>query len=384
MAAPIRTTAELASFCEEQATSAYIAVDTEFVRESTYYPQLCLIQVAGDHGEAAIDALAPGIDLSPFFALLEDERLLKVFHAGRQDLEIFYHLSGRVPHPVFDTQVAAMVLGFGDQVGYDVLIRKTLGEVIDKSSRFTDWAQRPLSDRQISYAMNDVIYLRPAYEILAKDLSEKERAAWLTEEMEVLTAESTYRADPEDAWRRLKARGLKPRHVAVLQKVAAWREREAQRRNTVRNRVLRDDTVLDIAGSAPRDANALGRIRGFPKSQIERGFGDAVLSAVEEAFEIPNDALPRPKRREAPAPGVGPLSDLLKVLLKARCEQAGVAPRMVANSDDIERIAAEDEPDVDALKGWRREIFGEDALRLKDGKLALAVGKNGVTVSEIT
>lgn len=353
------------------------------MRESTYYPQLCLIQVAGDTGEAAIDALAPGIDLSPFFALLNDERLLKVFHAGRQDLEIFYHLAGRVPHPVFDTQVAAMVLGFGDQVGYDVLVRKTLGEVIDKSSRFTDWAQRPLSDRQISYAMNDVIYLRPVYEMLAKDLEEKQRAAWLTEEMEVLTAESTYRADPEDAWKRLKARGLKPRNMAVLQKVAAWREEEAQRRNTVRNRVLRDDTVLDVAGSAPRDSKALGRIRGFPKSQIDRNFGASVLAAVEAAFEIPNDALPKPKKREAPAPGVGPISDLLKVLLKARCEQAGVAPRMVANADDIERIAADADPDIDALKGWRREIFGEDALRLKQGKLALAVGGDTITVTEI-
>ncbi len=380
---PITETDALAQFCQAQADSRFLAIDTEFVRESTYYPQLCLIQVAGDTGAAAIDALAEGLDLAPFFDLLAKEDLPKVFHAGRQDLEIFYNLSGRVPHPVFDTQVAAMVLGFGDQVGYDVLVRKVEGVQIDKSSRFTDWSQRPLTDRQITYAMADVIHLRPVYESLSKRLEDAQRAHWLIEEMAVLTAERTYRADPSEAWRRLKARGLKPRALAVLREIAAWREAEAQRRDTVRNRVLRDDTLLDIAGSAPRDAKALGRIRGFPKGQIDGRIGTGVLQAVQRAFEIPDKDLPKSRRREAPPPGAGPIGDLLKVLLKARCEEAGVASRLVANGEEIEKLAAEDNPDSPVLHGWRRELFGEDALRLKRGELTMSVRDGAVVVDAL-
>ncbi|RVU38499.1 ribonuclease D [Hwanghaeella grinnelliae] len=381
---PITTTDALAAFCDSQADSSYITVDTEFVRESTYYPQLCLVQVAGESDAAAIDTLAEGLDLEPLFALLRKPDLLKVFHAARQDLEIFYTLMGAVPAPVFDTQVAAMVLGFGDQVGYEVLVNKILGHSLDKSSRFTDWSRRPLTDRQIDYAMADVDHLRPIYEELQGRLDENGRAHWLTEEMKILTAEDTYRNDPDTAWKRLKARGLKPRALAVLHKVAAWREREAQRRNTPRNRVVRDDTVLDIAGSMPTTADDLRRIRGLGKNIPDGRIGQEILAAVKEAVDIPREDLPKVKRREQPPPGVAPTMELLKVLLKAKCDQEGIASRLIATADDLEKLAMDDEADVQALKGWRRELFGEDALNLKHGRLALTVGKSSVKIMPVS
>lgn len=381
---PITTTDALAAFCSSQADSSYITVDTEFVRESTYYPQLCLVQVAGESDAAAIDTLAEGLDLEPLFALLRKPDLLKVFHAARQDLEIFYTMMGAVPAPVFDTQVAAMVLGFGDQVGYEVLVNKILGHSLDKSSRFTDWSRRPLTDRQIDYAMADVDHLRPIYEELQGRLDENGRAHWLREEMRILTAEDTYRNDPDVAWKRLKARGLKPRALAVLQKVAAWREREAQRRNTPRNRVVRDDTVLDIAGSMPSTADDLRRIRGLGKNIPDGRTGQEILAAVKEAIDIPREDLPKAKRREQPPPGVAPTMELLKVLLKAKCDQEGIASRLIATADDLEKLAMDDEADVQALKGWRRELFGEDALNLKHGRLALTVGKNAVKIMPVS
>jgi ribonuclease D len=381
---PITTTDALAAFCSSQADSSYITVDTEFVRESTYYPQLCLVQVAGESDAAAIDTLAEGLDLEPLFALLRKPDLLKVFHAARQDLEIFYTMMGAVPAPVFDTQVAAMVLGFGDQVGYEVLVNKILGHSLDKSSRFTDWSRRPLTDRQIDYAMADVDHLRPIYEELQGRLDENGRAHWLTEEMRILTAEDTYRNDPDVAWKRLKARGLKPRALAVLQKVAAWREREAQRRNTPRNRVVRDDTVLDIAGSMPSTADDLRRIRGLGKNIPDGRTGQEILAAVKEAVDIPREDLPKMKRREQPPPGVAPTMELLKVLLKAKCDQEGIASRLIATADDLEKLAMDDEADVQALKGWRRELFGEDALNLKHGRLALTVGTNAVKIMPVS
>ena len=380
---PITATDALAAFCESQSDSSFLTVDTEFVRESTYYPQLCLIQVAGDTDSAAIDALAPGLDLAPFLALLDDPDIPKVFHAARQDLEIFYTLAGKVPAPVFDTQVAAMVLGFGDQVGYEVLVNKVLGESLDKSSRFTDWSRRPLTDRQIRYAMADVIHLRPIYEELSRRLGENGRAHWLSEEMQVLTAEDTYRNAPEDAWRRVKARGLRPRPMAVLQAVAAWREREAQRRNMPRNRIVRDDTLLDIAGSMPQSAADLARIRGVNKGLPDSRAGSEILAAVAEAMAIPKEDLPVQKRREAPPPGVGPTAELLKVLLKARCDTLGIAPRLIANSDELEKLAIDDNADVPSLKGWRRELFGNDALALKHGKLALKIEGNAIDVMKL-
>jgi len=380
---PITETDALHAFCESQKDSAFLTVDTEFVRESTYYPQLCLVQVAGDTGAAAIDTLADGLDLSPLFDLLKAPDLMKVFHAARQDLEIFYTLTGAVPAPVFDTQVAAMVLGFGDQVGYEVLVNKVLGQSLDKSSRFTDWSHRPLTDRQLRYAMADVVHLRPIYEELSRRLGENGRAHWLTEEMQVLTAEGTYRNEPEDAWRRLKARGMRPRPLAVLKQVAAWREREAQRRNTPRNRVIRDDTLLDIAGSMPSESKDLKRIRGLGKNVPDSRMGTDILKAVAEAMAIPKEDLPVHKRREAPPPGVGPTTELLKVLLKARCDRLGIAPRLIANSDELEKLAMDDDADIPSLKGWRRELFGNDALALKHGRLALTIAENAVDVMRL-
>lgn len=380
---PITTTEALRAFCDSQADSAYLTVDTEFVRESTYYPRLCLVQVAGDTDAAAIDTVADGIDLSPLFELLEKPNLLKVFHAARQDLEIFYTLTGKVPAPVFDTQVAAMVLGFGDQVGYEVLVNKVLGQSLDKSSRFTDWSKRPLTERQIQYAMADVVHLRPIYEELNGRLEENGRAHWLSEEMQVLTSDSTYRNEPDDAWRRIKARGLRPRPLAVLQKVAAWREREAQKRDTPRNRVIRDDTLLDIAGSMPTEPKDLARIRGIGKNVPDSRIGADLLKSVQEALAIPKEDLPVQKRREAPPPGVGPTTELLKVLLKARCDKLGIAPRLIANSDELEKLAIDDNADIPSLKGWRRELFGNDALALKRGALALTITNSAIDVMSI-
>ncbi len=377
---PITTSDGLAAFCESQKTSRYLAVDTEFVRESTYYPQLCLIQIAGDTDAAAIDTLAPDLDMTPLYELLAAPDILKVFHAARQDLEIFYNAMGQVPAPLFDTQIAAMVLGFGDQVGYEVLVKKVLNIQIDKSSRFTDWSKRPLTDRQIDYAMADVIHLRPVYEELDRRLEAANRAHWLNEEMAVLSGEEIYRNDPKLAWQRLKARGLKPRNVAVLQAVAAWREAEAQRRNVPRNRVVRDDTVLDIAGSMPKTDKDLGRIRGLGKNAAEGRMGQAILGVVADGLAIPNDQLPRLPRREPPAPGVAPITELLKVLLKAKCDELGIAARLIASGDDLERLAISDSADIQAMKGWRRELYGDDALRLKHGNLGLAIVNKAVTV----
>ncbi|MEQ9491065.1 MAG: ribonuclease D [Alphaproteobacteria bacterium] len=378
---PITTSDALAAYCAEQANSGYLAVDTEFVRESTYYPILCLVQVAGDTGEAvAIDTMADGLDLGPLYDLLANPKILKVFHAARQDLEIFYNKTGSVPAPIFDTQVAAMVCGLGDQIGYEPMIGKLLNQAIDKSSRFTDWSKRPLSERQISYALSDVIYLRPAYEKLRDQLKKNNRAGWLDEEMAVLTSAETYRMDPADAWKRIKSRGLKARGLAILQEIAAWREAEAQRRDMPRNRLLRDDTLLDIAGSAPTNAQALSRIRGLSKGHVDGSVGKAIIEAVTAVMERPKESLPRPEKRDALPQGIGPVSDMLKILLKQRCEDAGIVSRLVANADELNRLAAGETDGLPALSGWRHELFGKDALDLKAGRLALTVQGNKVEI----
>lgn len=371
---PIADSRRLAELCARLSDADYVTIDTEFMRENTYWPVLCLVQVAGPEEAACIDTMANGIDLTPLYELLADESVLKVFHAGRQDLEIFYHRMGRVPHPVFDTQLAAMVCGLGDQIGYEQLLAQTIGVTIDKSSRFTDWSRRPLSEKQLNYAMADVTHLRPVYEKLAKRMEKSGRAHWLDEEMEVLTSSETYRVDPEESWRRIKGRGAKgKRYLGILVELAAWREREAQTRDLPRNRVLRDEAIQEIASHAPRKADTLAHVRGVSQKMAEGPMGQGILQAVEAGIERPAHSLPvRPERPERLPPGLGPLTDLLKVLLKLNCEKQNVAPRLVASGDDLERIAADDEADVPALKGWRREIFGEQALALKAGKLALA------------
>ena len=373
-APPITDTARLAEFCARLSGAGYVTIDTEFMRENTFWPVLCLVQVAGPDAAAAIDALADSIDLSPLYELLADERILKVFHAGRQDLEIFYHRMGKVPAPVFDTQLAAMVCGFGDQISYENLLARTIGVTVDKASRFTDWSRRPLSERQLDYALADVTHLRPVYEQLAARMKRTGREHWLDEEMAVLTAPATYRIDPEAAWRRIKGRGGKgKRFFAILVELAAWREREAQARDIPRNRILRDEAIMEIASHAPRKTETLAHVRGISAKMAAGPIGQAILQAIEDGIARPAHSLPTPPERpERLPPGLGPLTDLLKVLLKLNCEKQNVATRLVAAGDDLERIAADDDAEVPALRGWRREIFGDQALALKHGKLALA------------
>ncbi len=376
--ANITDTEALSAFCDRLAKAPFVTVDTEFMRESTFWAQLCLIQMAGPGEAAIIDPLAPGIDLAPFFRLMANERVLKVFHAARQDIEIFVKLAGAVPHPIFDSQIAAMVCGYGDQVSYDQLVYRVTGDQIDKSSRFTDWSHRPLTAKQSAYAVSDVTHLRDIYLSLSAQLAEQGRTTWLDEEMAVLADINTYRTHPEDAWQRLKLRVKKPRQLAILQALAAWREREAQSRDVPRGRVLKDDAIYEIALQQPREAEALGRLRTIPKGFERSNVGRAILNAVESAFEIPDNALPRvPRPRPAPEHSSA-AAELLKVLLKMVAEEQGVAARIIAGSEDLEKIAADDRADVPALKGWRRQLFGEQALALKRGDLALSMSRRGI------
>ena len=361
----------LADFCASQKGAEYVTIDTEFVREKTFWPIVCLIQIAGPTDEAVIDALAPGLILEPLARLLHDSETLKVFHAGRQDIEIFYNLFKTVPHPIFDTQVAAMVCGFGDQAAYGNLVQKLLGVTLEKTSRFADWSRRPLTQKQLQYALSDVVHLRTVYEILARRLEETGRSEWLSEEMAVLTNPATYQMDPRDAWRRIKSRSGNARFLAVLREVAAWREEEAQRRDVPRNRILRDDSLLDIAAHTPKTADALARTRGMPRGFANSKAAGDLIEAIRRGAEAKESELPEPELRDRLPGGLGPVTDLLKTLLKLRCEEADVAPKLIASSEDLERIAAFDDADVPALKGWRREVFGEQALALKHGKVGL-------------
>jgi ribonuclease D len=368
----IETTDDLARFCRRLAGSAFVTVDTEFMRESTYWPRLCLVQVAGPAEARAIDPMAPGIDLGPLFDLLRVPDTLKVFHAARQDLEIFYHLMGEVPAPLFDTQVAAMVCGFGEQVGYETLVSQLARASIDKSSRFTDWSRRPLTDRQLQYALSDVTHLHTVYDKLAARLARSGRADWLAEEMAILSDPQTYALRPEEAWRRIKTRSARPRLVAILREVAAWREIEAQLRDVPRGRILRDEAMIEVAANPPRSVDQLARVRGLPRSLAEGRTGEALLAAVARGLDIPEDRLPAVAREEPLPKGIGPLVELLKVLLKLKCDENDVAQKLVASVADLELIAARDDADVPCLHGWRREIFGAAALDLKHGRLGLA------------
>jgi ribonuclease D len=372
----IDTSDARAAFCRRQAQAPYITVDTEFIRDKTYFPQLCLVQIAGPDEAAALDPLAPGIDLAPLFKLMAAPTLLKVFHAARQDIEIFVNMAGAVPAPLFDTQVAAMVCGFGDSVSYETLAGKLAGAHIDKSSRFTDWAQRPLSERQLRYALTDVVPLRIVYEKLEARLAKSGRSSWLAEEMSVLTDPATYRQDPAEAWRRFKVRSNNRKLLALVHELAAWRETAAQQRNLPRNRLLRDESLLEIAAHAPANVADLARTRGLGKNFAEGKLGAEILATVTRVLATPESQYPVPPPRHEPPPGLGPLVDLLRVLLKLRCEENDVAQKLVADTEDLEKIAADDDAPVRALQGWRGELFGKDALDLKRGRLALtAAGK---------
>jgi ribonuclease D len=374
---------ELEAAIDALGRSEFITIDTEFIRETTFWPELCLIQMAAPGVTALVDPLAPGLDLAPFFRLMADESTLKVFHAARQDIEIIYHLGSLIPHPVFDTQVAAMVCGFGDSVSYDQLVQKVTGTRLDKSSRFTDWRHRPLSDKQLDYALADVTWLIDVYRHLRDQLERENRAHWLNEEMEVLTARETYDPHPDDAWKRLRMRVRKPQELAVVQAVAAWREREARERNVPRGRILKDDAIFEIAQQGPRDAAALGRLRTTPKGWERSATATALLGVVNAALDLPKEELPKlPKFVQQPE-GTGAAAELLKVLLKLVAEQQGVAPKVLASSDDIEKIAAAgEEADVPAMHGWRREVFGERALSLVRGEIALKFHKRKLAVFE--
>lgn len=378
----------LQELCDQLATKRYITVDTEFMRESTFWPILCLIQTAADGVEAMIDPLAKqgakegaeGIDLQPFLDLMVNPRVLKVMHGCRQDIEIFHHLAGIIPTPLFDTQIAAMVCGFGDAVSYENLIKRTGEGKIDKASRFTDWSRRPLSQDQLHYALADVTHLRTAFEYLQAELEKNNRQSWLAEESQLLADPEIYLQRPENAWRRLKMQDPRPHVLGTLIEIAKWREKEAQRRNVPRNRVLKDDTLREIALRGPKDKIALANLRSVPRGFENSRHGEAVLTAIATGRARKPEGLP-----ELPAPvvnrhGIGPLVELLKVLLKQRSEATGVAPKLIANARDLERIASDAAPDVAAMHGWRHEIFGQYALALKNGELALAADGDHVVL----
>ncbi|HEY3695636.1 ribonuclease D [Phenylobacterium sp.] len=380
---PITTTADLAAFCNQLKGQEFVAVDTEFMRETTYWPKLCLIQAAAKNAEAVIDPLAEGIDLEPFLEILRDTSILKVFHAARQDVEIFYNLKA-VPKPLFDTQVAGMAAGYGEQIAYDALVRQMLKIELDKSSRFTDWARRPLSEAQLTYALADVTHLARLYPLLRSRLDQEGRYAWVADEMKGLTDDSNYDTEPERAWKRLKPRRHTAKYLAVFKGVAAWRERTAQVRDQPRGRILKDEAIDEIATQAPVDPEALDRLRSVPKGFSGSRFGPELLAAIRESLKDPEAYAPVIERNRAPAsPAAGAVVELLKVLLKARAEDAGVASKLIATVSDLELIANDDNADTPALCGWRREAFGEDALRLKRGELGLVLDGTRVRVVQV-
>ena len=377
----IATTDDLAGVCSRMARHPFVTVDTEFLRETTYYPLLCVAQMASPEEAVVIDALATGIDLAPFFALMANENVVKVFHAARQDIEIVWNMAKTIPHPIVDTQVAAMVLGYGDSISYDQLVQRITGDTLDKSHRFTDWTRRPLSDAQITYALSDVTHLRDVFAKLAADLDKRGRNNWVEAEMDVLTSPETYRADPERAWERLKSRVRKPKELAVLIEVAAWREREAQNRDVPRGRVMKDEVIGDIAVQAPVTVERLGHLRSLPKGFERSRWGEQIIEAVKRGLERDQKTLPRLERFRPAANGAATV-ELLKVLLRMTAERHGVAAKVIATVDDLDRIVADDEADVPAMRGWRRELFGEKALALKHGRLSLAVDKGKVVTVE--
>lgn len=380
---PITTTQDLVALCDRLKSAEFVTVDTEFLRDHTYYSKLCLIQIADDEDAAAIDPLAEGIDLSPFFDLMANERVMKVLHACRQDLEIFVNMVGTLPTPIFDTQVAAMVCGFGDSVGYETLVNKLAGGQLDKSARYTDWSNRPLSDAQLSYALGDVTFLRTIYRKLKKELEKTGRESWVEEELAPLKDTALYTVEPEDAWLRLKVRTNKPRFLGILKCLAEWREIEAQNRDIPRNRVAKDETLFEIAAHPPKDSKQLDRIRGVPNGFSRSRAGKSLMDALHKGLKLPEDDLPKLAKAK-PRPATPPMADLLKVLLKIKCEQARVATRMVASAQELEAWAAEpNKTDLRAFHGWRNDIFGKDAYKLMHGNLALTANRGSIEVVEL-
>ena len=369
----ITTTDDLASHCARWGQEIYITVDTEFLRETTYYPKLCLIQVAGADLAALIDPLAEGLDLAPFFTLMANGAVLKVFHAAKQDFEILHMLSGALPHPVVDTQIAAMVCGFGDQVGYEAIVRKLVGAGIDKSSQFTDWARRPLTHKQQAYAISDVTHLRGVYEKLKLQIKDNGREQWLEAELASLTDPATYKVDPEQSWRRIKARIQNKKQQAVLMSVAAWREREAQTKNVPRGRILKDEAVAEIAIQIPQAPQDMNELRLVSRGTGNSSMGAAILKAVQHGLAREPDTVPGKAKFEEMSSAALAAAEILKLALKITCESHGLAPKLIASASEIEALAADDNADVPAMKGWQRELFGSVALDLKHGRAVIGM-----------
>ena len=376
----ISTTSALSAACAQLSKSPFAAIDTEFMRESTFWPELCLIQMASPDAEFLVDPLAKDIDLAPFYQLMANEAVVKVFHAARQDIEIVYQRAGLIPKPLFDTQIAASVCGYGESISYSNLVKAIVGVEIDKSSQFTDWARRPLSDTQLTYAIGDVTHLCKVYQKLTAQLEKSGRAHWVAEEVGVLTSTDTYTLHPEDAWQRLKLKTRSKKSQAVLMEVAEWRERLAQSTNVPRGRILKDDAVSDIATQMPQTPEQLSRLRtihdGYSRSQR----GQELIGIVKKGLARDPKSVPSPDRGTQVPPEATAVIELLKVLLKARAAEHGVAPRIIASNDELERLAMDARPDEGALKGWRRDLFGEAALQLRRGELALALRDGAVIV----
>ncbi len=380
----IETTADLQVLVSELRSAPYLALDTEFMRDSTYWPKLCLLQIAGPDVAAIIDPLAEGIDLAPFFELIADPKIVKVLHAGRQDIEIFWHKGRVIPDPLFDTQIVAMVCGFGEAASYETLARKIARAEVDKSARFTDWARRPLTKRQLEYALADVTHLRVIYEKLSAELVRTKRESWVAEEIQALKSQELYALDPSQAWKRLRPRTANKRFLTALAAVAEWREREAQTRDVPRNRVLKDEVLLELAANPPEDGDALERIRSVPKGFAASKMGKSLLDAVAASKNATPPVLPdEPDRRRRHREPSAAAVDLLKTLLRLRAEEARVAPRLIANAEDIERLAAGDDEGVAALTGWRNEVFGKDAVALRNGQLSIALENGEAVIVEL-
>lgn len=379
----ISQTDALVALCAQLRTQEFVALDTEFMREATYWPKLCLVQAAAGPIEALIDPLAPGLDLTPLFDLLQDDAVTKVMHAARQDIEIFWNLSGKAPYPLFDTQVAAMAAGYGDSIAYDALVQSLLRRRVDKSSRFTDWSRRPLSDAQLAYALADVTHLRDLYPKLHGQLERRGRLHWLVDEMALLVDPQNYDTDPENAWMRLRTRKTNADYLAALRAAAAWRERIAQAKDIPRARVLKDDALLEIAEQRPTSPAALNALRAVPKGFGGSRQGEDLADAIHAALQNAADYAPTVEQSAPLPPSLGPVVELLKVLLKGESERIGVAARLIATTADLEAIALDDDAPVAALSGWRREVFGQRALDLKHGKLALSIRNRRVVASLI-
>jgi ribonuclease D len=379
----ISTTDDLAAFCNALGQRPFVAVDTEFMREKTYWPILCLIQAAAEGVEGIIDPMADGLDLTPFLELMNDRKIVKVFHAARQDAEIFCKLTGEPPAPLFDTQIAAMAAGFGDQIGYEPLMRKMLGAKIDKGSRFTDWARRPLSEAQLSYALSDVTHLREAYPILLARLTKEKRLHWVEEEMAILADPGLYFVEPEEAWKRLKLRNVRPNDLGPIMRLTAWREREAQSRDMPRNRILKDDAIFEIARLKPESPADLSRARSISSGAERSKAGAAILAAVAEGKAMSKSDLPDIDNAGPREPAPADIVDLLRVLLKRQAEAFDVAARLVASTGDLEALALDPSADIPAMKGWRREVFGDMALKLMNGELSMRLEGGKIEVNDV-